>query len=113
MEPMDVNTLAVTGRVFDMGLSPSLKNEYGVAEGKISVCVGSDKDGTVYDEFYIRAYGKKSLFMSKLKDGTRVCISGRLREDIRVNNNGAGTRSKTYINVDIISVIDGEGGSND
>lgn len=113
METMDINTVAVSGCVFDMGLNPTLKNEFGVAEGKVSVCVGSDKEGVVYDEFYIRAYGKKALFVSKLKDGTMVCISGRLREDIRVNNTGVGTRSKTYINIDVISVVDEKGGSND
>lgn len=100
---MDINQICVSGRVFDMGYSPMVSSEYGVAEGKISVCTGTDKDGPMYEEFNIRAFGKKANFISALRDGTFVTITGRLREDIRVNSDNPETaRTKTYINIDLL-----------
>ncbi len=58
-----------------------------------------------FEEFNIRAYGKKSRFISGLKDGTFATISGRAREDIRINAHDPSTsRSKTYIDINTIAV---------
>lgn len=102
---MDLNTICISGRVFDMGFSPTYTQNGGVAEGKISVDVGTIKGETMYEEFCIRSYGKKSVAISRLEDGTPVTIQGRLREDLRVNNDGQGVRSKTYVNIDCIKVM--------
>ena len=108
---MDINQVALTGRIYDIGVSPT-KTEYPVVEAKLSVNIGNSKDnGPMYDEFNIRSFGKKSVFISTLKEGTYVSISGKLKEDIRVNaDNPNTTRSKTYINIDIIKTLGmGEG----
>lgn len=89
-----------------MNYNPTISNEYGVAEGKISANVGRVKDEKVFEEFNIRAYGKKSEFISNLPDGTYVVITGRLREDIRVNaRNPNTTREKIYINIDSLRTM--------
>lgn len=87
-----------------------------MVEAKLSVNIGNSKDnGTMYDEFNIRSYGKKSVFISTLKEGTFVTIVGKLKEDIRVNaDNPNTTRSKTYINIETIKTLAmGEGEVND
>lgn len=107
---MDMNSVAITGRVYDMGLSPMLTQELNVAEGKISVEVSAGKDGPETDEFSIRAYGKKADFIGRLKDGTPVCVQGYLREDLRVNGSAPTTvRSKVYINVNVLKVMENRG----
>ncbi len=58
-----------------------------------------------FEEFNIRAYGKKSKFISELKNGTFVTINGTAREDIRINAHDPSTsRSKTYIDIKTIAV---------
>lgn len=103
---MDINTVTLSGRIFDIGICPT-KGEYPVVEAKLSVNIGMSKDnGPMYDEFNIRSYGKKSMFISTLKEGTFVTISGKLKEDIRVNaDNPDTTRSKTYVNITEIKTI--------
>ena len=103
---MDINTVTLSGRIYDIGICPT-KGEYPVAEAKLSVNIGMSKDnGPMYDEFNIRSYGKKSMFISTMKEGTFVTLSGRLKEDIRVNaDNPNTTRSKTYINITEIKTI--------
>ena len=108
---MDINAVHLTGRIYDIGVSPT-KSLYPVVEAKLSVNVGNSKDnGPMYDEFNIRSYGKKSVFISTLKAGTFVTIYGKLKEDIRVNaDNPNTTRSKTYINIETIKTAGmGEG----
>lgn len=101
---MDLNNVTLSGRVFDMRFNPTYNpTDVGVAEGKISVMVGRRKDEDVFEEFNIRAYGKKSEDISLIQDGTFVTLSGRLREDIRVNSSDPNTtRSKVYVNIDCI-----------
>ena len=103
---MDINTVALSGRIYDICVCPT-RGEFPVVEAKLSVNIGNSKDnGPMYDEFNIRSYGKKSIFISTLKEGTFVTISGRLKEDIRVNaDNPNTTRSKTYINIAEIKTI--------
>lgn len=100
---MDINTVTLSGRIYDIGSSPT-KGVYPVVEAKLSVNIGNSRDnGPMYDEFNIRSYGKKSVFISTLREGTFVTISGKLKEDIRVNASDPNTtRSKTYINIDVI-----------
>jgi hypothetical protein len=108
---MDINAVHLTGRIYDIGVSPT-KSLYPVVEAKLSVNVGNSKDnGPMYDDFNIRSYGKKSVFISTLKEGTFVTIYGKLKEDIRVNaDNPNTTRSKTYINIETIKTAGmGEG----
>lgn len=105
---MDINTMAITGRVFNVGLHPMLGNKNtNVAEGILMVTTGK-KDGVdTTDEFGIRAYGKKADFVAGLKNGTLVAIQGMIREDIRVNARQPDTvRSKVYINIDRIKVME-------
>ena len=112
---MDINAVALSGRIYDIGVCPT-KGEYPVVEAKLSVNIGNSRDnGPMYDEFNIRSFGKKSVFISTLKEGTFVTITGKLKEDIRVNaENPNTTRSKTYINIDIIKTLGmGEGEVND
>lgn len=112
---MDINTVALTGRIYDIGVSPT-KGEYPVVEAKLSVNIGNSRDnGPMYDEFNIRSFGRKSVFISTLREGTFVSIVGKLKEDIRVNATDPNTtRSKTYINIDIIKTLGmGEGEVND
>lgn len=103
---MDINTVTLSGRIYDIGVCPT-KGEYPVVEAKLSVNIGNSKDnGPMYDEFNIRSYGKKSVFISTLREGTFVTISGKLKEDIRVNaDNPNTTRSKTYININEIKTV--------
>ena len=103
---MDINTVCLTGRIYNIGVSPTT-GLYPVVEAKISGNVGNSRDtGALYDEFNIRSFGKKSDFISKLEEGTFVMISGKLKEDIRVNANNPDTvRSKTYINIESIKTI--------
>lgn len=98
---MDLNNVVLSGRVFDMGYSPMRNSaNSGVAEGKLSVNIGIKFGEECYDEFNIRAFGKKADFISKLKDGTFVVICGSLHEDIRVNAGEENlTRSKTYVDI--------------
>lgn len=112
---MDINSVVLTGRIYDIGVCPT-KGLYPVVEAKLSVNVGNSKDnGTMYDEFSIRSYGKKSVFISTLKEGTFVTILGKLKEDIRVNaSDPSTTRSKTYINIETIKTVGmGQGDDND
>lgn len=99
----NINSTVISGDIFAIGLHDS-KGQYPVLEAKLSVCVGNSlKEGPLYDEFNIRCYGKKSIDIAKLKEGTHVVISGKLKEDIRVNaNDPTTTRSKTYINIENI-----------
>ena len=112
---MDINAVALTGRIYDIGVSPT-KGDYPVVEAKLSVNIGNSRDnGPMYDEFNIRSFGRKSVFISTLKEGTFVSIVGKLKEDIRVNaSDPSTTRSKTYINIDVIKTLGmGEGEVND
>lgn len=112
---MDINGVYLSGRIYDIGVCPT-KSTYPVVEAKLSVNIGNSKDnGPMYDEFNIRSFGKKSVFISTLKEGTFVTISGKLKEDIRVNaDNPNTTRSKTYINIETIKTLGmGEGDCND
>ena len=103
---MDINTVCLTGRIINIGVCPTT-GLYPVVEAKLSVNVGNSKDsGPMYDEFNIRSYGKKSDFIATIKEGTFVMISGKLKEDIRVNADYPNTtRSKTYINIETIKTI--------
>lgn len=105
---MDINSTVLSGRVFDMGIHPMKNNDNScVAEGRIMVVNGKKEGKEMVDEFGIRAYGKKAVFIGGLRNGTLVTIQGELREDIRVNTNQPDTvRSKTYINIDKIKVME-------
>ena len=112
---MDINNVHLSGRIYDIGVCPT-KGQYPVVEAKLSVNIGNSKDnGPMYDEFNIRSFGKKSVFISILKEGTFVVIEGKLKEDIRVNaDNPDTTRSKHYINIETIKTLDmGKGDVND
>lgn len=104
---MDINHVCLSGRIFNIGVNET-RGEYPVVEAKLLVNIGTDKDNeSMYDEFNIRSYGKKSLVLAKLKENTFVTIAGRLKEDIRINTfNPSTTRSKTYINVDTIKTFE-------
>lgn len=109
---LDFNRITLTGRVFDMGLSPTKQEGVFVAEGKISVRVAQSKDNKVLrDDFSIRAYGNKAKALGVLKDGTRVILEGKIKEDLRINADNPDTlRSKVYVNVDNFEIV---GGYND
>ena len=98
---MDINTVTLSGHIFDMRTNPT-NGLYPVIEARLSVNVGTDKEGNAsYDEFNIRSYGKKNDKIAKLKEGQFVTVSGKLKEDIRVNTLDPNTvRSKTYINIE-------------
>lgn len=100
---MDINNVVLTGVIHDIGFSPT-KSMYDVMEARLTVCVGhTNGEGDLYDEFNIRAFGKKTADMKYIKDGSFVTISGKLKEDIRVNaDNPNTTRSKIYVNIDMI-----------
>lgn len=100
---MDINHVCLSGRIFNIGVNAT-NGEYPVIEAKLLVNIGKDReDEPIYSEFNIRSYGKKSLVLADIKENTFVTISGRLKEDVRVNTfNPSTTRSKTYINVETI-----------
>ena len=100
---MDINTVTLSGHIFDIRVNPTT-GLYPVIEAKLSVNVGTDKDNNVnYDEFNLRSYGKKNDKIAKFKEGQFVTVSGKLKEDIRVNSDNPDTvRSKTYINIENI-----------
>lgn len=104
---MDINTVCLSGRIHDIGVNET-RGEYPVVEAKLQTNIGKDRDNnTVFDEFNIRSYGKKSLILASLEEFTFVTISGKLKEDIRVNTfNPSTTRSKTYINVDTVKTFE-------
>lgn len=104
---MDINSVCLSGKIYDIGVCPT-KGLYPVIEAKLSVNIGKDKDGeTMYDDFPIRSYGKKSLRLANMKEGTTITISGHLKEDIRVNaDNPSTVRSKTYINIETIKTME-------
>lgn len=104
---MDINNVCLSGRIYSIGVCET-QSEYPVVEAKLSVNIGSDRSGQpLYDEFNVRSYGKKSLLIAKLKEGTFVTVAGRLKEDIRINaDNPNTTRSKMYINIDTIKTFD-------
>lgn len=104
---MDINTVCLSGRIYNIGVSPT-KGLYPVVEAKLSCCIGNNKEtGAMFDEFNIRSYGKKSVKLASLKEGTTITISGKLKEDIRVNADNPDTvRSKTYINIDTVKVLE-------
>lgn len=109
MAKVGINHFVLEGRVFDMRYNLMRNAELGgVAEGKISVLIGERKGEDIIDEFPIRAYGKRAERIGCLQDGTPVVISGRVREDIRVNSSEPDTiRSKTYFNIDSLSELTG------
>lgn len=98
---LDINTVTLSGKIHRIGVNPT-RTAYPVIEAKLSVCVGhTDVEGDLYDEFNIRSYGKKSVALSMVEEGTDIVVQGRLKEDIRVNaENPNTTRSKVYINID-------------
>ena len=54
----------------------------------------------------VRSYGKKSVFISTLKEGTYVVIEAVAKEDIRVNGSDPNTtRSVTYFNIQKIKTV--------
>lgn len=111
----DINSIYLSGRIYDIGVCPT-KGLYPVVEAKLSVNIGNTKDGgPMYDEFNIRSFGKKSTFISTLKEGTYVVIEGKLKEDIRINaDNPNTTRSKHYVNIKSIKTLGmGEGEDDD
>lgn len=104
---MDFNAITISGRLFDMGYNPTKDENSGVAEGKLAVVIGNRGDEELIDEFNVRAYGKKSKFISGIRNGTLVMISGRMREDIRVNRDNPDTvRSKIYIDIDVLKIME-------
>lgn len=107
---MDINTVCVSGKIHSIGVSPT-KGLYPVVEAKLTVNVGKDKDGNaMYDDFSIRSYGKKSIHISEVSEGSYVTIQGKLKEDLRVNADNPSTmRSKIYINVDRLKTAEGRG----
>lgn len=102
----DINNVVLSGRIYDIGVNPTT-GKYPVVEAKLEVVVGVNKDNEeLCDEFNIRSYGKRSLFISTLKEGTFIVVNGKLKEDIRVNaKDPSTTRSKTYINIETIKTI--------
>lgn len=102
---MDINSVVLTGVIHSIGVNPT-KGLYPVVEARLTVCVGhTEGEGDLFDEFNIRAFGKKTTGMTYIKEGTSVTIQGKLKEDIRVNaDNPNTTRSKTYVNIDNIKV---------
>ena len=107
---MDINTICLSGRIFDIRVCPT-KGLYPVVEAKISVNVGTDKVSgeSMYDEFNIRSYGKKNMKIMQIKSGTFVSVQGKLKEDIRVNALNPDTvRSKTYINIESLKAFNVE-----
>lgn len=102
---MDINSVTLTGVIHDIGFSQT-KGLYPVMEARLTVCVGhTNGEGDLFDEFNIRAFGKKTAGMNYIKEGTFVTIQGKLKEDIRVNaDNPNTTRSKVYVNIDNIKV---------
>lgn len=107
---MDINTVCVSGRIHSIGVSPT-KGLYPVVEAKLTVKVGVDKDGNAMcDDFSVRSYGKKSLHIAEVKEGSYVTIQGKLKEDLRVNaDNPSTVRSKVYVNIDRLKTASGEG----
>lgn len=106
---MDINTITLSGHIFDIRVNPTT-GLYPVVEARLSVNVGTDKDNNVsYDEFNLRSYGKKNDKIAKLKEGQFVTVSGKLKEDIRVNTLDPSTvRSKTYINIENLKAHNAE-----
>lgn len=104
---MDINSICLSGRIYSIGVCDT-SGDYPVVEARLSVNIGNNRNGeAMYDEFNIRSYGKKSLVVAKMKEGTFVTIAGRLKEDIRINaDNPDTTRSKTYINIDTIKYFE-------
>ncbi len=100
---MDINSVTLTGIIHDIGVSPT-KGLYPVYEARLTVCVGhTEGEGDLFDEINVRAFGKKTLGMKYIKEGSFVTILGKLKEDIRVNaDNPNTTRSKLYVNIDMI-----------
>ena len=103
---MDINNVVLSGRLFDIGVNES-RTGYPVVEARLSCNVGVNKDGEeMFDEFKVRSYGKKSVFISTLKEGTYVVIEAIAKEDIRVNaDNPNTTRSETYFNIQKIKTV--------
>lgn len=99
----NINVVTISGRVHAIGLHETKNNSY-VAEARLSVEVGNSlAQGALYDEFNIRAYGKNAVKFGKIEEGSYIVVSGKLKEDIRLNaDNPNTTRSKTYINVDVV-----------
>lgn len=102
---LDINTVCLTGIIHDIGFSPT-KGPYPVFEARLTVCVGhTDNEGDLFDEFFVRAFGRKTASMTYIQEGSSVTIQGKLKEDIRVNaDNPNTTRSKIYVNIDNIKV---------
>lgn len=103
---MDINCVILTGVIHSIGFSET-KGLYPVMEARLTVCVGhTNGEGDLYDEINIRAYGKKTVGMADIEEGSHVAIQGKLKEDIRVNSeNPNTTRSKIYVNIDNMKVL--------
>ena len=105
---MDINSVTLSGRVYDMGFNPTINpSAIGVAEGKLRVVTSRDGDkNKVVSEFSIRAYGKKSVWISGVEDGTMVAVQGVICEEKRVNaSDPTTTRSKVYIDIACMKVL--------
>ena len=95
---MDINTICVTGKLTDIGVNDTT-GLYPVIEARLTVNNGMKNGDVMLSRFNVRSYGKKSMFISTLMEGTSVTIEGHLIED---NYFG---KSKTYINIDKLKVI--------
>ena len=101
----NINMVCISGRIHDIGMNETT-GKYPVMEAKLSVEVGNSlNNGPMYDEMNIRAYNKVAMRFSGIGEGTKIVISGKLKEDLRINSRDPGTvRSKHYINIDTVEV---------
>lgn len=101
----DINTVCLTGKLIKINAN-NTKGEYPVVEAKLIVNNGEYKGDIQYSSISVRSYGKKSLYLATLEEGSLVTIEGMLKEDIRVNSLDPSTvRSKIYVNINKIKVL--------
>lgn len=102
---MDINTVCLSGHVFNVKVVPS-KGVYPMVEARMSVLVGTDENGdNMYNDFLIRSYGKKNVKIANLSDGDFVTIHGKLKKG-KADAGSSPFSGKTYVSVDTMKFLD-------
>lgn len=101
----NINMVCISGCIHDIGINETT-GKYPVMEAKLSVEVGNSLvNGPMYDEMNIRAYNKVATRFIGMAEGTKIVVSGKLKEDLRLNSDNPNRiRSKHYINIDVVEV---------
>ncbi len=102
---MDINTICLSGHVYDVKILPT-SGIYPVVEARLSVHTGTDENGeNMFCDFLIRSYGKKNTKVASMRDGDFVTVHGKLKRS-KAETGSSPLSGRAYISVDTLKFLE-------